>query len=199
MKATYANVTSTIALFAALTTGTGYAANVIARDSVRSAHVKNGQITMADLHPTVRANLRRATTGGGSTPSPDAGGLLPHGQWADTGALVSSLWTASPRTDGRRTLTRIGTTGNVEFRLVGSITKDATGGADVTLSTYTSSGASKHGHGWFGPTGIGTFDQTTFSGGTLTVPAADAQQVEATYTAVDGATSTMRVQVRRVT
>ena len=46
--ATYANVMATIALFAALG-GTSYAAVKLSKNSVKSAHIKNGQVRGPDL------------------------------------------------------------------------------------------------------------------------------------------------------
>lgn len=209
MKFTYANVTSTIALMAALTTGTSYAANtVLARDSVRSPNIKNGQVTLADLHPTVRMRLQRGTTGGGATPV--TGTLAPVGEWRDTGALYASGWGEQDRTDGVVNLaSRIGTTGRVEFRVVGSLTKPAGNGAQATLYVRNASGAGKGGWGFGLPRldQSGTHDaslleyQPTGSLGTdpkvYVIDAVNAQQIEVRYEGKD-ATSTLRVQVRRI-
>ncbi len=58
-RLTYANVMSTIAVFLAASTGGAYAAQqiVLKKNQVRSVHIKNGQVTLADLHPTVRKRL----------------------------------------------------------------------------------------------------------------------------------------------
>lgn len=47
-RLTFANVVSVIALFVAMG-GTSFAAVALSRNSVRSAHIKNGQVKRADL------------------------------------------------------------------------------------------------------------------------------------------------------
>lgn len=56
MKLTYANITSTLALFMAVATGTSYAAT-LAANSVTSRSIKDGQVTRADLAPSLRPAL----------------------------------------------------------------------------------------------------------------------------------------------
>lgn len=211
MKFTYANVMSTIAMFAAVTTGTSYAAVTLAKDSVRTTQIKNGQVTLADLHPTVRAKLSKGTTGGGGTTTTPTTGLLPVGEWADTKALTGATWPEAGGTEGRISLTeRIGTTGNVEFRVTGNLTKPEGIGAQATI--YFRNAASVEVAGWgfgLGWQQAGTFTadqleyQPTNSIGDPANPkqfiiaAKNAQSIYSIYGGT-GATSTLRLQVRRV-
>lgn len=207
MKFSYANVMSTIAMFAAVTTGTSYAAASLAKDSVRTAQIKNGQVTLADLHPQVRAKLGKPATGGTTTKPPTGGALLPVGQWADTGTLYASLWAATSQIDQKVNLSsKIGTTGNVEFRLVGSITKPDNGKA-AALTFYTLNAAGGQTGGQYAGLNsdvAGTFDAAAMGFGgagssvqPVIVAAKDAQTVYATHEG-EGVTNTLRLQVRRV-
>jgi hypothetical protein len=119
MKVTYANVMSTIAVFLAASTGGAYAAQqvVLKRDQVRSVHIKNGQVTLADLHPTVRKRLAAPSgTGGGGTNRPAAGSWV---LGAQVGSYLSQQPIPMPRvsnghTGGKPTLVRLrGTVTNV--------------------------------------------------------------------------------------
>lgn len=207
MKLTYANVTSTIALFAALTTGTTYAAQTLARDSVRSPQIRNGSVLLADLHPSVRSKLGvkapQTATGGVLT-----GNLLARNVWADTGALKPGAWTEAPQSGGVVNLaSSVGTSGNVELRFIGSITKPEGNGARATLYSRDASGNVRAGLGTSTGMGGGTFtadtmnvtttDGLALSSRTLVVPATNAQSIEVRYEGKD-ARSTLRVQVRRL-
>lgn len=198
MKFTYANVMSTIAMFAAVTTGSSYAAATLAANSVTTKQIKNGQVALADLAPGVRAKLNGASGGGGNTAKPPTGTLLPVGQWADTGAMFGSVWLADFRSDApQKAISQmIGTTGNVEFRLTGSLTKPAGNTAHVVVKFPKATGQTAT----IDPEKVGgTFDGSGISFGmtTFTVPAANAAWVTAEYNG-EGATSTLRLQVRRV-
>lgn len=201
MKFTYANVMSTIAMFAAVTTGSSYAAATLGKDSVRSREIKNGQVTLADLNPTVRARLNRTATTGTTTPAP-TGSLLPVGVWTNTDTLAVA--------DGTTNLAaQVGTTGRVQFRLVGTITKPS-GGADVSISFKTASGAGVAGFGASSPTAAGTYDASALAyvgtgdldddptDAVFTVAAGNAQTVVATHSAATGGLRAMTLQVRRL-
>lgn len=103
MKLTYANVMSTIAMFAAVTTGTSYAAATLGKDSVRSREIKNGQVTLADLHPSVRKRLAPANTSTGGTQRPTGGTARP-GAWVNTGMAPTGAWTACTASCGEGTM-----------------------------------------------------------------------------------------------
>ncbi len=77
MQFSYANIMSTVAMFAAVSTGGAYAAS-LADNSVASRNIKNGQVTLVDLHPSVRAKLRPSSTLTGTAPTT---GSLPANTW----------------------------------------------------------------------------------------------------------------------
>lgn len=200
MRLSYANVMSTIAMFAAVFTGGAYAATKLAPNSVRTGHIKNGQVMLVDLHPTVRARLGKATT----TPTT---GLLPVGQWADTGALFASLWSSSSQIDQKVNLSsKLGTTGNVEFRLVGTITKPDNGkAAAMTFQVLNAAGSTTRGeYAGLNSDKAGTFDAAAMGFGgagssvqPVIMPAKDVHTVFASHEG-EGVTTTLRIQVRRI-
>lgn len=132
MKFSYANVMSTIAMFAAVTTGTGYAAAQLGANSVRTTHIKNGQVTLSDLHPSVRKKLTNAAaskptgTVGVPTRWTDRGVLTPGAQLLGFDQTVPALPNAG-RPGGK----------GMKWRLTGTITNN---GPDVIdrphLSVY---------------------------------------------------------------
>ena len=79
---TYANVVSTLCLFILLG-GTAFAATRLARNSVRSKHIKNGQVTRPDLRASA---VNSSKVGDGSLLARDfAPGQLPQGAKGDKG------------------------------------------------------------------------------------------------------------------
>ena len=60
MKFTYANVMSTIAMFAAVTTGGSYAATQLGANTVGTTQIKNGSVQAADLAPSIRKGVAAA-------------------------------------------------------------------------------------------------------------------------------------------
>lgn len=124
MKFTYANVMSTIAMIAALTTGTSYAATKLGPNSVRSYNIKNGQVTMADLHPSVRAKLDRTTYGGGSTTTTGTS-WTDAKMFASTDAMFNCSNADCPALnsskDGYIGRVNLGSNATYEFRLTGSV------------------------------------------------------------------------------
>lgn len=80
---TFANVVSLIALFVALG-GSGYAAVVLKKNSVKSAHIKNGQVKTADL---ARNSVSTSKIANGRLRAEDfASGQLPAGPAGARGA-----------------------------------------------------------------------------------------------------------------
>lgn len=147
MKFTYANVMSTIAMFAAVTTGTSYAAASLGKDSVRTREIKNGQVTLADLHPTVRKKLGSAATGGGGTTARPPAGR--PGAWADARVTATGPWTACTASCGAGTMggyhagphveataLNLGTARTANFRWVGSVTNTGSKVAYFTVAGY---------------------------------------------------------------
>lgn len=127
MKLTYANVMSTLAMLAATTTGTSYAAAQLGANSVGSPQIRNGQVKLADLAPSVRRQLAAPAAGGGTA-----------------GAKLSTAWRAIPAFNGtefyecaaalcptpgvtangygNRLALSFPVSGTVQFRLTGSVT-----------------------------------------------------------------------------
>lgn len=141
-RLTYANVMSTIAVFAALSTGGAYAATKLAANSVGTAQIRNGQVTYADLHPSVRAKLGKApTTGGGWQ---DSNVIAPGAALFPCGGNECDLnpeWDPSNYTVGyTKTVgisSKIGTTGNMEARITGSITnRSASASARIRVYVF---------------------------------------------------------------
>jgi hypothetical protein len=96
-NATYANVMASIAIFAALG-GTSYAATKLSKDSVRSAHIKNGQVKAPDLDPAAMRKLKgdQGPAGPQGPPGPSGpGGLAGQagapGQPGAPGTVVTRL------------------------------------------------------------------------------------------------------------
>jgi hypothetical protein len=82
-RLTYANVVSTLCLFIVLG-GSSYAAVTLKRNSVRSAHIKNGQVKRPDV---ARNAIDSSKVGDGSLLSQDfAPGQLPDGPKGEPGA-----------------------------------------------------------------------------------------------------------------
>lgn len=137
-RITYANVMSTIAMFAALTTGGAYAAVTLKANSVTSRHIRNGQVVLADLHPTLRKKLAGTTSkppvGTAPVAWTDRGLLSPGAVLAEctqaagcstdqTTNAITGLDVSAP------TLPSGGQPGGkgVKFRLTGTITNEGTG------------------------------------------------------------------------
>lgn len=82
-RLTYANVVSTLCLFIVLG-GSSYAAVALKNNSVRSKHIKNGQVTRADLRSNA---VSSAKVGDRSLLARDfAPGQIPQGPKGDKGA-----------------------------------------------------------------------------------------------------------------
>lgn len=155
MKFTYANIMSTIAMFAAVTTGTSYAAATLAKDSVRTAQIKNGQVTLADLHPTVKKRLGVATKpGGGGTQKPTGGTARP-GAWANAGVTPTGAWTPCTASCGEGTMggyhagphveatpLNLGNAKTMNARWTGSLTNTGPKVAHATILLYTGNSTS---------------------------------------------------------
>jgi hypothetical protein len=70
---TYANVVASIAMFAAFG-GSSYAAVKLSKDSVRSSHIKDGQVKAVDLAPAVNQQLNGRPGAPGANGAPGAAG-----------------------------------------------------------------------------------------------------------------------------
>lgn len=120
-RPTYANVMSTIAMFAALTTGGAYAAVTLKANSVTSRHIENGQVALVDLAPAVRKKLNATT---GTTPT----GTVPA-TWTDRSVFTPGMQligldkTISALPNGGQPTGR-----GMKWRLTGTITNN---GPDV--------------------------------------------------------------------
>lgn len=135
MKLTYANVMSTLAMFAATTTGAGYAAAQLGANSVNSRHIRNGQVTAADLHPSVRRALRQVATT--PVPAPATSIAIPE-------LLFFCANLDCPDTGGSKAgfngdyAPTLPASGNTTFALSGTVTN--AGNAAVGLSARIYSG-----------------------------------------------------------
>jgi hypothetical protein len=94
---TYANVVSTLCLFIVLG-GSSYAAVALTKNSVRSAHIKNGQVKNADL---AGGAVNSAKVGDGSLRAQDfAPGELPPGSAGPEGKQGPEGQQGAPGRDG---------------------------------------------------------------------------------------------------
>jgi hypothetical protein len=134
--------------------------------------------------------------------------MLPVGVWRDTGVLTATTWDEYGQENGTIHLRdMIGTTGRVEFRVVGSMTKPSGTTSQATVFFRTEANVGKGGWGFGRNQDGGTFDATeleyqpTGSVGTdprvFTIDAVNAQRISAEFVGKN-TTSTLRVQVRRI-
>lgn len=149
MKFTYANVMSTIAMFAAVTTGSSYAAAQLAANSVTTKQIRNGQVTTADLAPSVRKQLagRAPVSGGGGTTTPTTG---KPGAWANSGGVASGAlaqcssgcadtaggYFGGPFVAATDISSKFGGAARANFRWTGSLTNNGSETAYVSLYVY---------------------------------------------------------------
>jgi hypothetical protein len=84
-RLSFANVVSLVALFVALG-GTAYAGIALTRDSVRSKHIKNGQVKSVDVRDS---SLRAGDFAPGQIPAGQAGPQGPQGETGPAGSDAS--------------------------------------------------------------------------------------------------------------